>query len=108
MVKKMTESEIIIKLLELVGAKKDEKGAISYRRGKRFKLTEFENSELGYYVKNNIDYINTLNLGGKVQDCLSSKIASLWLRKQGIILKKITVRKKSNNKYDRKYMIKSR
>jgi hypothetical protein len=92
--------------LTLVGATKNPEGVITHRRGKRFILTEFKNSDLGIYIKNNIDYVNSLGLGGVVTTGLSSKIVSLWLAKEGIILKKITVRKKGKNKFSRKYMIK--
>lgn len=97
---------IIQELLALVGATKNSKGEITTRRGKRFILTEFKNSDLGIYIKNNTDYVNSLDLGGVVTTGLSSKIASLWLAKEGITLKKITVRKKGKNNFSRKYMIK--
>jgi len=106
MITHLTRDQIITSLLDLVGAKKDEGGNITYRRGKRFKISMFEDSELGRYVVSDIEYINSLDLGAKITSRFSSKIVSLWLNKQGVFLRKITVRKKGENNFDRKYMIK--
>jgi hypothetical protein len=103
----MKKAEIIDILYEHVGINIIE-GKQVVRTGKRFKLTDLcKSHKLSHFTKDNVKYVNGLNLGAEIKTELNSKIISLWLKKLGITLKKITVRMKGKNKFDRKYLIKS-
>lgn len=95
---------VLNSLIDHMGCKYDD-GVITFDEDKLFSVNEFINSNMGRFIKKNIDAVNLCGLGGRINSTLNGKVISLWIRRLGIKTTSKVVRNK--NKLSRMYKIKS-